>query len=130
MKKIIIILFFLFPSYVYSDDQLKNQKIFCEKFLWGFNFISEEKVNVITTDYNKKTNVKEYFYKFSDSLPYINIYEFMYSRNPSFSINIKTLRVDIWTMTSGGYTSREIISANSCKKLEIDNLEIYIESLK
>ncbi len=40
------------------------------------------------------------------------------------------LRVDIWTMTSGGNTTREIIPKGFCEMTNINNLFIHIEKLK
>ena len=111
-------------------DDLSGKKILCAKSLWGFDFISSEKVKVISTNYNKKSKVKEYYYKTDALLPYVNIYQLKNIRNADFSINLKTLRVDIWTMTSGGYTSREIISAGSCEEVKINNMVNHIEDLK
>ena len=131
MFKIFLILFvFLFSLSTFADDDLTGKKILCDKFLWGFDFISSEKVKVITTNYNKESNVKEYYYETDVLLPYINIYRLNNIRNADFSIHHQTLRIDIWTMTAGGYTSREIISAGSCKEVKINNIVKYIEDLK
>tara|TARA_B100001123_G_C14327216_1_gene637600 strand:+ start:65 stop:475 length:411 start_codon:yes stop_codon:yes gene_type:complete len=133
MKKILILLTFLiiliFSSVTKSED-LTGKKILCEKFLWGFDFFSSKKVRVITTNYNNVSTVKEYYYGTDDYLPYINMYEFKNINNANYSINRETLRVDIWTMTAGGYTSREIISEGSCKLVKINNIINYIEDLK
>ncbi len=133
MKKIVILLTFLiiliFSSVTKSED-LTGKKILCEKFLWGFDFFSSKKVRVITTNYNNVSTVKEYYYGTDDYLPYINMYEFKNINNANYSINRETLRVDIWTMTAGGYTSREIISEGSCKLVKINNIINYIEDLK
>ena len=99
--------------------------------LWGFEFVSSNKVNVISTDINNKTNVKQYYYKTHSELPYVNLY---LSQNDIsdvvFSIHHQTLRVDIWTMTSGGNTTREIIPAGYCKDIKIKNIVNHIEDLK
>ena len=133
MKKIVILLTFLiiliFSSVIKSED-LTGKKILCEKFLWGLDFFSSKKVRVITTNYNNVSTVKEYYYGTDDYLPYINMYEFKNINNANYSINRETLRVDIWTMTAGGYTSREIISEGSCKLVKINNIINYIEDLK
>ena len=133
MKKIVILLTFLiiliFSSVTKSED-LTGKKILCEKFLWGFDFFSSKKVRVITTNYNNVSTVKEYYYGTDDYLPYINMYEFKNINNANYSINRETLKVDIWTMTAGGYTSREIISEGSCKLVKINNIINYIEDLK
>ena len=119
----------IFSSVTKSED-LTGKKILCEKFLWGFDFFSSKKVRVITTNYNNVSTVKEYYYGTDDYLPYINMYEFKNINNANYSINRETLRVDIWTMTAGGYTSREIISEGSCKLVKINNIINYIEDLK
>tara|TARA_B100000029_G_scaffold502054_1_gene576640 strand:- start:1065 stop:1457 length:393 start_codon:yes stop_codon:yes gene_type:complete len=129
MKIYLFILLVFFPSLVLSDD-LTGKKILCEEFLWGFDFISSNQVKAITTDYNKVSIVKDYYYSADDYLPYINIYETNNINNANFSINRQTLRVDIWTMTAGGYTSREIIPEGFCKDVKINNIENYIKDLK
>jgi len=40
----------------------------------GFDFVSKEKVNVISTDINKKINIKKYFYKIDPELPFFNLF--------------------------------------------------------
>ena len=135
--KIYIYFFFLVfsPSLVLGDD-LTGKKILCEKFLWGFDFFSSNQVKAIITDYNKASTIKdyyyetEYYYSTNDYLPYINIYETKNINNANFSINRQTLRVDVWTMTAGGYTSREIIPEGFCKEVKINNIVNYIENLK
>ena len=139
MNKIVILLTFLivliFSSVTKSED-LTGKKILCEKLLWGFDFFSSKKVRVITTNYNNVSTVKEYYYDTEyyygtdDYLPCINMYESKNINNANYSINRETLRVDIWTMTAGGYTSREIISEGSCKLVKINNIINYIEDLK
>jgi len=40
------------------------------------------------------------------------------------------LRVDVWTMTGGGFTTREMFPIGHCKFVEIKNLLSHIENLK
>ena len=114
MQKIFILVFLLFPSLVFADDDLIGKKFLCTKLLWGFEFISSDKVNVI-----------------SSQLSYINLYLNQKNiRDAVFSIHQQTFRVDIWTMTSGGNTSREIIPAGFCEEVKINDMIKYIEYLK
>ena len=59
MKKkifvIIILLFFFSSSNSLTYKDLTNKKLLCHKLLWGFDFISANKVKVIDTDLNKET---------------------------------------------------------------------------
>ena len=129
---IIIFLIFLSPPfYVFGANDLSGKQYLCSKLLWGFEFISPEKVNVISTDINKKTNVKEYYYEKDLELSFINLYlNQENNKNIAFSIHDRTLRVDIWAMTSGGNTLREIIPEYFCEEVQINNMIDYIESLK
>ena len=131
MKIIIITILLLIPSSILAKNDLKGKQYFCSKLLWAFDFISSDKVNVISTDINKQTLVKEYYYEMDTELPYINLYlDKRKIKDLSFSINHQTLRVDIWTMTSGGNTTREIIPEGFCENVKIKNLLSYIENLK
>ena len=47
-----------------------------------------------------------------------------------FSIDQNTLRVDIWTMTSGGNTTREIIPKGFCEMINFSDILTHIEKLK
>ena len=47
-----------------------------------------------------------------------------------YSVHLKTLRVDIWTMTSGGNTTREMIPKGFCEITNISNILMHIEKLK
>ena len=131
MKNKLLILFFLFLSGSISGNELSGKKILCSKLLWGFEFISSDTVNVISTDTNNITRVKEYYYKYDFELSYINLYLSKQEiKNAIYSIHYLTLRVDIWTMTSGGNTTREFIPAGFCKDVKIDDMLSYIEGLK
>tara|TARA_Y100001970_G_C13613956_1_gene546214 strand:- start:48 stop:443 length:396 start_codon:yes stop_codon:yes gene_type:complete len=131
MKTFLTILVILFSFSVLARDDLTGKKILCAKLFWGFDFLSPNKVNVISTDINQKTYVNEYFYENDSKLPYINLYLNQENlKNKTFSIHNKTLRVDIWTMTSGGNTTREIIPVGFCKEVKVKNLKDYIKDLK
>ena len=96
-----------------------------------FDFISSNQVKVISTDINKNTTINDYLYFIDNELPFINIYFIeKNSKNIVYSIHQKTLRVDIWTMTSGGNTTREIIPSGFCDYVEIENISNHIEILK
>ena len=122
----------LFLSFsVFGSNHLNGKQYLCSKLFWGFDFFSSEKVNVISTDINKKTLVKQYYYKKDLNLPFINLYLNQEDkRNIIFSIHDRTFRVDVWTMTSGGNTSREIIPTGFCEEVQVNNLLNYIETLK
>ena len=131
MKIFTSLFFFLFSSLVLAGEDLTGKKILCAKFFWGFEFISSEKILVISTNINSVTNIREYYYNTVYDLPYVNLYSDLNSeRNAIFSLNRKTLRIDRWTMTSGGITPREIIPGRFCEVVKIDNLVDYIEELK
>ena len=51
-------------------------------------------------------------------------------RNLIYSVHRKTLRVDIWTMTSGGNTTREMIPKGFCEIINISDILNHIERLK
>ena len=124
-----MLLFFSFSCNANND--LIGNKLLCSKLLWGFEFISSDQVKVISTNYNEKTIVKKYYYTTDFELPYINLYlNKKETDNAIFSIHRETHRVDIWTMTSGGNTTREIIPAGFCEYVKIDNMVNYIQELK
>ena len=78
-----------------------------------------------------ETKFREYYYEADSTLPFINIYLMQnQTRDLIYSIHLKTLRVDIWTMTSGGITTREIIPEGFCEVTNISNIFEYIEKLK
>ena len=116
---------------VFADEDLDGKNILCSDLLWGFEFISSQKVKVINTDINNVTNVREYYYETNSKLPYINIYLTQNQiRDLIYSVHLKTLRVDIWTMTSGGNTTREMIPIGFCEMTNISNILTHIEKLK
>ena len=135
MKKkiyvIIILFFFSLPSKSLTYKDLTNKKLLCPKLLWGFDFISSNKVKVIDTDLNKETRITEYYYDTDLELSYINIFsDENILRDRVYSIELNTLRVDVWTMTGGGFTTREMFPKGLCKFIKNDNIFSYIKSLK
>ena len=134
VQKLFIFIFLflcLFSSTAFTKNNLLNNQILCPTLLWGFEFISYNKVKVIKTDLNKITTINEYYYDVDIELSYINI--FLSSdtiRDRIYSIELDSLRVDIWTMTGGGFTTREMFPIGLCEFVEINNLLTYIESLK
>ena len=131
MKKRLTIMFFLLSSSLFANEDLTGKFLLCPKLLWGFEFISSNKVNVVDTDINNVTQVNQYYYETDSKLPYINLYIVENNiKNLVYSIHNKTLRVDIWTMTSGGITTREIIPEGFCEVTNISNIFEYIEKLK
>ncbi len=131
MKKLLFIIFLLFSSSVSAAEDLTSKKLLCPKLLWGFEFISSNKVRVFDTDINQKTNIKEYYYETDLELSYVNLYLIENNiRNIVYSIHLNTFRVDIWTMTSGGNTTREMIPIGFCEIVKIDNIFDHIKSLK
>ena len=108
-----------------------NQQLLCPKLMWGFEFISPNKVKVIDTDLNKKTTITEYYYDTDLELSYINIFSSENKlRDRVYSIELNSLRVDVWSMTGGGFTTREMFPIGLCKFVEINNIFSYIEGLK
>ena len=64
-------------------------------------------------------------------LSYINIFSSEDSiRDRVYSIELNSLRVDIWTMTGGGFTTREMFPTGLCDFAEINDILTYIENLK
>lgn len=131
MKTFLTILTFFFSFSLFAQNDFAGKKILCAKLFWGFNFLSPNTVNVIRTDINNITYEKEYFYEKDLELPYVNLYLNQENlKSKVFSIHNQTLRVDIWAMTSGGNTTREIIPEGICKHIKISNMINYIEDLK
>ena len=44
-----------------------------------------------------------------------------------YSIELNSLRVDVWAMTGGGFTTREMFPNGLCEFVEIKNFLSYIE---
>ena len=135
MKKklfiLISLIFYSSSSLSYTNTDLTNKQLLCRTLLWGFEFISSNRVKVISTNINKITKFTEYYYDVDLKLSYINIFSSKNNiRDRLYSIELNTLRVDVWTMTGGGFTTREMFPTGLCKFVEISNLLPYIENLK
>ena len=133
-KKLFIFIFLIFfssTSIAFTKKDFSNNQLLCTKLLWGFEFISSNKVKVINTDLNKITTINEYYYDVDSELSYINIFLSEKNiRDKVYSIELNSLRVDVWAMTGGGFTTREMFPADLCKFVKINNFLYYIESLK
>ena len=133
-KKLLIFIFLLlfsFSSIALTKNNLLNNQLLCPTLLWGFEFISNDKVKVINTDLNKVTTINEYYYNVDLELFYINIFSNEDTiRDRVYSIELNSLRVDVWTMTGGGFTTREMFPVGLCEFVKINNLTSYIESIK
>tara|TARA_Y100001970_G_scaffold142135_1_gene174866 strand:- start:240 stop:644 length:405 start_codon:yes stop_codon:yes gene_type:complete len=126
-----ILIFFLISFSAFAKNDLTDKKLLCSKILWGFDFFTSEKVRVIETDMNKNTKVREYFYETDLQLLYVNLYLIENDeKNIFYSIDLNTFKVNIWTMTSGGITTREYIPPYFCKVFKDNNLIRHIENLK
>ena len=134
MKRIILLVFYFFIFFsfnIFADEDLTGKNVLCSDLLWGFEFISSEEVKVINTNINNETNIRKYHYETDSKLPYINIYLMENKiKNLIYSVHRKTLRVDIWTMTSGGNTTREIIPKGFCEMINFSDILTHIEKLK
>ncbi len=128
---LIISLLFAFSSSALTNKDLTSKQLLCPTLLWGFEFISHNRVKVIDTDLNKKTKITEYYYDTDLDLSYINIFfDKNNIRDRVYSIELNTLRVDVWTMTGGGFTTREMFPIGLCEFVKTKNIYSYIESLK
>ena len=127
----IILILFSSSSISLTNNNLLNNQIFYPKLLWGFEFISSKKVKVINTDLNKITKIDEYYYDVDLELFYINIFSSKDTiRDRLYSIELNSLRAEVWTMTGNDFTTREMFLVGLCKFVEINNFLSYIESLK
>ena len=123
--------FFSLPTLSLTNKDLTNKQLLCPKLLWGVEFISSNRVKVIETDLNKKTSVIEYFYDTDLDLSFINIFQSENNiRDRVYSIELNTLRVDIWTMTGGGFTTREMFPMGLCEFVNDGNIYSQIQNLK
>ena len=133
-KKLFIFIFLIFyssTSIAFTKKDFSNNQLLCPKLLWGFEFISSNKVKVINTDLNKITTINEYYYDVDLELSYINIFSSENNiRDRLYSIELNSLRVDVWAMTGGGFTTREMFPIGLCEFVKINNVLSYIESLK
>ena len=128
---LIITLLFSFLSSALTKKDLTSKQLLCPSLLWGFEFISHNRVKVIDTDLNKKTKITEYYYDTDLDLSYINIFfDEDNIRDRVYSIELNTLRVDIWTMTGGGFTTREMFPIGFCQFVSTNNIFSDIENLK
>ena len=131
MKLFIFIFLFSSSSIAFTKNNLSNNQLLCPALLWGFEFISSNRVKVIKTDLNKITTINEYYYDVDLELSYINIFSSRDTiRDRVYSIEHNSLRVDVWTMTGGGFTTREMFPIGHCKFVEIKNLLSHVENLK
>jgi len=113
------------------NKDLTDKQLLCPTLLWAFEFISSNRVQVISTDLNKITTVKEYYYNVDLNLSYINIFLSENNiRDRVYSIELNSLRVDIWAMTGGGFTTREMFPIGLCEFVKVNNLLLYIKNLK
>tara|TARA_Y100000741_G_scaffold277866_1_gene217665 strand:- start:112 stop:519 length:408 start_codon:yes stop_codon:yes gene_type:complete len=133
-KKLFIFIFLIFYSSVsltFTNKDFSKNQLLCPTLFWGFEFISPNRVKVINTDLNKITTITEYYYDVDLNLSYINIFSSENNiRDRVYSIELNSLRVDVWTMTGGGFTTREMFPIGLCEFVEINNFLSYIESLK
>ena len=134
VQKLFIFIFLFFSSsssIAFTKNNFSNNQLLCPTLLWGFEFISSNRVKVINTDLNKITTINEYYYNVDLELSYINIFSSENSiRDRVYSIELNSLRVDVWTMTGGGFTTREMFPIGLCNFVKINNVLTYIESLK
>ena len=134
IQKLFIFTFLFFSSsssIAFSKNNFSNNQLLCPTLQWGFEFISSNRVKVINTDLNKITSINEYFYNVDLELSFINIFSSENRiRDRVYSIELNSLRVDVWTMTGGGFTTREMFPTGFCKFVKINNFLSYIESLK
>ena len=115
----------------FSNKDFTNKHLLCPTLLWGFEFISFNRVQVISTDLNKITTVKQYYYNVDSNLSYINIFSSENNiRDRVYSIELNSLRIDIWAMTGGGFTTREMFPIGLCEFVKVNNLLLYIKNLK
>ena len=133
-KKLFIFVFIILyssASLTFTNKDFSENQLLCPTLLWGFEFISPNRVKVINTDLNKITTITEYYYDVDLNLSYINIFSSKNNiRDRVYSIELNSLRVDVWTMTGGGFTTREMFPIGLCEFVKIKNFSFYIESLK
>ncbi len=127
----ICLIFYASSSFSFQNKDLSKNQLLCPSVLWGFEFVSPNRVKVIDTDLNRLTSTNEFFYDVDLELFYINIFSNENNiRDRKYSIELNSLRVDIWTMTGGGFTTREMFPNGKCEFVKINNLLLYIENLK
>ena len=127
----IFLIFYSLPSLSITTKDFSNNQLLCPTLQWGFEFISHNRVKVFDTNLNKLTTIKEYFYDVDLELSYINIFISENNiRDRVYSIELNSLRVDVWSMTGGGFTTREMFPIGLCDFVGISNFLSYIEDLK
>ena len=133
-RKFFIFVFLIFcssSSIAFTKKDFSNNQLLCSKLLWGFEFISSDKVKVINTDLNKITTIIEYYYEVDLELSYINIFSSKNNiRDRVYSIELNSLRIDVWGMTGGGFTTREMFPIGLCEFVETDDFLYFLENLK
>ena len=126
----ILLFFYSFSSLAYVNEDFSSNQLLCPKLLWGFEFISSNKVRVIDTNLNKITSINEYYYDVDVELSYINIFSGKNNiRDRVYSIELNSLRVDVWAMTGGGFTTREMFPSGLCEFVKINHFLSYIDTL-
>ena len=134
IRKLFIFIFLFFcssSSIAFTKKDFSNNQLLCPSLLWGFEFISSNRVKVINTNINKITKINEYYYDVDLNLSYINIFSSKNNiRDRVYSIELNTLRVDVWAMTGGGFTTREMFPIGLCEFVKVNNLLLYIKNLK
>ena len=133
-RNFFIFVFLIFcssSSIAFTKKDFSNNQLLCSKLLWGFEFISSDKVKVINTDLNKITTINEYYYEVDLELSYINIFSSENNiRDRVYSIELNSLRIDVWGMTGGGFTTREMFPIGLCEFVETDDFLYFLENLK
>ena len=135
LKKNLLLMICLFfyscSALAHTNNDFSNNQLFCPNLLWGFEFVSSNRVKVINTDLNNITSTSEYYYDVDLNLSYINIFSNENNiRDRVYSIELNSLRIDVWTMTGGGFTTREMFPVGLCRFVKIENILSHIESLK
>ena len=65
IQKLFFFIFLFFSSsssIAFTKNNFSNNQLLCPTLLWGFEFISSNRVKVISTDLNKITTINEYYY--------------------------------------------------------------------
>ena len=127
----ICIFFYTSSSVSFQNKDLSKNQLLCPSVLWGFEFISHNRVKVINTNLNKITRIDEYYYEVDLKLYYINIFSSKENiRDRVYSIELNSLRIDLWSMTGGGFTTREMFPKGYCKFTTDKNILSHIQTLK
>jgi len=124
---ILIFLLCLFPTIAFSKNNLSNIQLLCPTLLWGFEFISSNKVKVIKTDLNKITpwmsdiiiqnkTKKNKLIKFLDKknietrifYPPIHKLKPYFTNNKKFPVSSEISNKGLWLPSSTTLTDKEI----------------------